>query len=64
MNSLAWQPQPDLWREQYAQSGYVVVENVLAPALRDEMSDELDAIERAVADDSLPPHLRKWVATG
>jgi len=57
-----WTPDPDNWRRRYEESGYLVVENAVEPALLERMRTALERIERAVAEDTLLPHLRRWVA--
>lgn len=56
------QPNVQDWRERYERDGYIVVENVLEPALLNAMRDELERIESAVQDNTLPPNLRGHVS--
>ncbi len=58
---MDWKPDPEGWRQSYAESGYLVVENVVEPDLLQQMRDALERIERAVAEETLPPQLRQWV---
>ena len=58
---MDWKPDPEGWRRSYDVSGYVVVENVVDPGLLLAMRDALERIERAVVEETLPPHLRRWV---
>ena len=58
---MDWQRDPEGWRRRYDESGYLVVENAVDPGLLLAMRDALERIERAVAEETLPPHLRRWV---
>ena len=57
-----WKPDGHKWRRDYDQAGYLVVENALDAALLSRLRDAVEKIERGVADDTLPPHLRRWVS--
>lgn len=57
-----WTPDAEAWRGQLAEDGYVVVENAVDAALLTRMDQALERIERAVAEDTLPSHLRRWVS--
>lgn len=59
---MSWQPEPEQWRQQYEEAGYLVVENALDTDLLHQMREVLERIERAVAEDSLPPNLRNWIS--
>jgi ectoine hydroxylase-related dioxygenase (phytanoyl-CoA dioxygenase family) len=52
---------PEGWRQRYEESGYLVVENAVDPGLLGEIRDALERIERAVAEDTLSPNLRRWI---
>ena len=58
---MHWKPDPEGWRRSYAESGYLVVENAVDPELLQQLRDALERIERAVAEERLPPALRRWV---
>ena len=58
----AWSPNPEEWRRRYEEDGYLVVENAVEPGLLGRMREALERIEQAVAEDTLPPSLRRWVA--
>ena len=59
---MDWKPEPDTWRCcSYAESGYLVVENAVDPHLLQQMRDALERIETSVAEESLPPNLRRWI---
>ena len=58
---MEWMPDHDGWRRSYTESGYLVVENVIEQDLLIEMRDALERIERAVAEETLPPGLRHWI---
>ncbi len=58
---MDWKPDPEGWRRSYDASGYLVVENAVDPGLLTAMRDALERIERAVAAETLPPHLRRWI---
>lgn len=60
---MDWTPDPAAWRDQFAETGYLVVENAVEPDLLRQMRDALERIERAVAEDTLPGHLRRWVGS-
>jgi hypothetical protein len=57
-----WKPEPDRWRRAYAEDGYLVVENAVEDGLLQRLRDALERIEQAVADETLPAHLRRWVS--
>lgn len=61
MEARDWTPDPEGWRRSYEEHGYLVVENAVDPDLLQRMRAALERIERAVAEDTLPPHLRRWV---
>lgn len=58
---MSWQPDPEGWRRSYDQDGYLVVENVVDSGLLGQMREALGRIECAVAEDTLPPQLRRWI---
>lgn len=57
-----WKPEPDNWRRDYDQAGYLVVENALDATLLSRLRDAVEKIEQAVANDTLPSHLRRGVS--
>lgn len=50
------------WRETFAQTGYLIVENVLDASELTRLREALDRIEEAVATETLPGHLRRWIS--
>ncbi|MBV9470330.1 MAG: phytanoyl-CoA dioxygenase family protein [Abitibacteriaceae bacterium] len=59
---MNWTPEPDTWRQQYDETGYLVVENAVEPGLLQQMREALERIECAVAEDTLSPNLRRWIS--
>ena len=51
------------WRRDYAENGFLVVENALEPELAAQMREVMDRIERDFAAGTLPPDLRRNVFT-
>ena len=60
---MGWTPDPATWREQFAETGYLVVEDAVEPERLQHMREALERIERAVAEDTLPAHLRRFVGS-
>ncbi len=58
---MDWKPNPEGWRQSYEENGFLVVENVVDPDRLEHLREALERIERAVAADTVPPHLRRWV---
>ena len=58
---MIWKPDSAGWRKTYAENGYLVVENAIEHSLMVEIRDALERIERAVAEETLPPDLRRWI---
>ena len=58
---MEWNPEPDTWRRSYAERGYLVVENAVDPDLLQQMRDVLERIDTSVAEERLPPNLRRWI---
>lgn len=57
-----WLPDPAGWRQRYEETGYLVVENAVDSRTLEQMRTALERIERGVLDNTLPPHLRRWVS--
>jgi phytanoyl-CoA hydroxylase len=57
-----WNSSPDEWRKQYAEDGYLVVENAVDQELVRRLRDELERIEAAVKAGTLTPRLRGWIS--
>ena len=53
--------QPDQWKTDYERDGYVVVPDCLDPATLQRLRDAMDAIERKVRTNQLPPSLEVQV---
>lgn len=60
---MTWRNDATNWQRQLAETGYVVVENVLTPAEIEAMSAALERIERDFNSGALSPHLRRYVST-
>lgn len=60
---MDWQPTPDQWRKDYAETGYLVVENAIDPQTLQEMADALERIEREFKEDTLSPYLKRYIST-
>src|SRR4051812_21560112 len=58
---MGWKPDPDGWRRDYAETGYLVVENALDPQTLARVRDALDTLEAAVAENTLSADLRRHV---
>lgn len=58
---MDWQHDPEGWRRSYEEQGYLVVENAVEPRLLEQLREALERIENAVAEDTLPPHLSRWI---
>ena len=59
----AWKKTPEPWRRDYQESGYLVVENAIDGATLQRMRDASERIESAFQNETLPPHLRRWIGT-
>ena len=58
---MNWTIETEKWRHDYAETGYLVVENAVEPDRIEELRRALETIEAGVADESLSPHLRSHV---
>lgn len=61
INIMNWTIEPEKWLHDYAETGYLVVENVVEPTLLEALRQALEAIEAGVANETLPPSLRSHV---
>lgn len=57
-----WQADVAGWRQRYAETGYLLVENVVDAATLDQLRQGLERIEREVAAGALPERLRRWIS--
>lgn len=60
---MDWTPDPEGWRQSYAEAGYLVVENAVDPQLLQQMREAIERIEHEHAEDKLPEGLRRWVSS-
>lgn len=62
-SSNGWTSEPEKWRSDYDETGYLVVENAVEPALLEEMRAAIDRIEKSFYDNTLSQGLRRFVST-
>lgn len=59
---MQWTKDPQRWRRDYDDAGYLVVENAVDPETIEKLRAGINRIERSVNDGSIHPHLRNFIS--